>query len=346
MRSSSSREYLWPARKRPNLAVWCDTLACRVDLADGRATGVEVERGGERLIVSARRQVVLCAGAFDTPKLLQLSGIGDAEYLSRVGLKPRHHLPAVGRNLQDHLCASFYYRSTVPTLNGEFGSLFGQARLALRWLLTRKGPFAMSVNQAGGFFRGVPEEERPNIRLYFNPLSYRIPADPKAGLRPEPYSGFLLAFNPCRPSSRGTVSAISAEPAQAAAVRPDYLSTESDRVEVIQGSRLMRRIMTAPSLRSITAQEMEPSASAHTDDELLAWFRENCGSIYHPCGTAAMGPDAATSVVNSRLQVHGIDGLRVIDASIFPNITSGNINAPTMMVAEKGADLVLAAARG
>ena len=346
MRSSSSREYLWPALKRPNLAVWCNTLACCVDLADGRATGVEVERSGGRLIIGARREVILCAGAYDTPKLLQLSGIGDGEHLSRVGLETRHHLPAVGRNLQDHLCASFYYRATVPTLNGEFGSLFGQARLALRWLVTRKGPLAMSVNQAGGFFRGMPDEARPNIQLYFNPLSYRIPADAKAGLRPEPYPGFLVAFDPCRPTSRGTVMAVSADPAQAPAIRPNYLSTERDRADVIHGSRLIRRIMAAPSLRAITAQEMEPSASAHTDDELLAHFRENCGSIYHPCGTAAMGPGAATSVVDSRLRVHGVEGLRVIDASIFPNITSGNINAPTMMVAEKGADLVLAAARG
>ncbi len=346
MRSSSSREYLWPALKRPNLAIMTDTLACRVVLADGRATGVEVKRGDERLIINARREVILCAGAYDTPKLLQLSGIGDAEHLSSVGLKPRHHLPAVGRNLQDHLCASFYYRSTVPTLNDEFGSLFGQARLALRWLLTQKGPFAMSVNQAGGFFRGAREEARPNIQLYFNPLSYRIPTDAKAGLRPEPYSGFLVAFNPCRPTGRGTVTAVSVDPAQAPAIRPNYLSTEHDRAEVIQGSRLVRRIMTAPSLLAITAQEMEPSASAHTGEELLAYFRENCGSIYHPCGTTVMGPDAATSGVNSRLQVHAINGLRVIDASIFPNITSGNINAPTMMVAEKGVDLVLAAARG
>ena len=346
MRSSSSREYLWPALKRRNLVIMTNTLACRVVLTDRRATGVEVRRGSERLIIGARREVILCAGAYDTPKLLQLSGIGDGEHLSSIGLKTRHHLPAVGRKLQDHLCVSFYYRSTVPTLNGEFGSWLGQMRLALRWLVTRKGPFAMSVNQAGGFFRGAPQQARPNIQLYFNPLSYRIPADPRGDLRPEPYSGFLLAFDPCRPTSRGTVMAVSADPARAPAIRANYLSTEHDRDEVIHGSRLVRRIMAAPLLRAITAQEMEPSASAQTDDELLAHFRENCGSIYHPCGTAAMGPDAATSVVNSRLQVHDFSGLRVIDASIFPNITSGNINAPTMMVAEKGADLVLAAAGG
>ena len=344
MRSSSSREYLRPALKRANLAIMRDTLACRVVLSDGRATGVEVERDGKRFAIEARGEVILCAGAFDTPKLLQLSGIGDAAHLSAIGIDPRRHLPAVGRNLQDHLCASFYYRSTVPTLNAAFASRFGQARLALRWLLTRNGPFAMSVNQAGGFFKGAPDERRVNIQLYFNPLSYRIPADAKAGLKPEPYPGFLVAFDPCRPTSRGTVDAVSADPAQAPAIRPNYLSTERDVAEVIQGSRLVRRIMTAPSLRAITAQEIEPSASARSDDDLLAYFRANCGSIYHPCGTAAMGQDAASSVVDPQLRVHGLRGLRVIDASIFPNITSGNINAPTMMVAEKGADLVLAAA--
>lgn len=341
MRSSSGREYLRAALKRGNLAIMRETLACRVVMSDGRANGVELMRGGERQTVAARRELILCAGAFDTPKLLQLSGIGDAGHLSAVGIPPQHHLPAVGRNLQDHLCASFYYRSTVPTLNGEFASLFGQARLALRWFLTRTGPFAMSVNQAGGFFRGAADERRANIQLYFNPLSYRIPGSARAGLKPEPYPGFLVAFNPCRPTSRGTVDAVSADLARAPAIRPNYLSTERDLAEVAQGSRLVRRIMNAPSLRAVTAQEMEPSRSARTDDELLAYFRENSGSIYHPCGTAAMGPDPATSVVDARLRIHGIPGLRVIDASVFPTITAGNINAPTMMVAEKGADLVL-----
>lgn len=341
MRSSSSREYLRPALKRTNLAILRDTLACRVVLSGDRATGVELMRGEGRRTVAARREVILCAGAFDTPKLLQVSGIGDAGKLSSLGIELQHHLPAVGRNLQDHLCASFYYRSTVPTLNGEFGSLFGQARMAVHWMLARKGPFAMSVNQAGAFLKATPDRPRANVQLYFNPLSYRIPADAGGGLRPEPYPGFLVAFNPCRPTSRGTVDAVSADPAQAPVIRPNYLSTERDLAEVIEGSRLVRRIMAAPALRAVTAQETEPSSSARTDDELLAYFRANSGSIYHPCGTAAMGPDARSSVVDAQLRVHGLRGLRVIDASVFPTITAGNINAPTMMVAEKGANVIL-----
>jgi choline dehydrogenase len=251
-------------------------------------------------------------------------------------------LPAVGRNLQDHLCASFYYRSRVPTLNGDFGSLWGQARLGLQYLLTRKGPFAMSVNQAGGFFRGAPNEPRPNIQMYFNPLSYRIPDSPKAGLKPEPYPGFLLAFNACRPTSRGEIAIASPDPAAPARIRPNYLSTDRDIKEVLQAGRLARRIMAAPALSAITVEEMPPSAGAESDDALLDWFRANSGSIYHLCGSCAMGPDRATSVVDAQLRVHGVPGLRVVDASVFPNITAGNINAPTMMVAEKGAGMILA----
>ncbi|MQT14130.1 choline dehydrogenase [Rhizobiales bacterium Sp-1] len=345
IRSSSSREYLRPALRRPNLTVLKDTLVERVRIEAGRAVGIEVRRGTETRFIAARGEVILSAGAFGTPTLLQLSGIGDGAHLASLGVATRHYLPAVGRNLQDHLCASFYYESRVPTLNGPFASLFGQMRYAAQWALTRSGPFAMSVNQAGGFLRGRPDAPRPNIQLYFNPLSYRIPNDPNAGLKPEPYPGFLLCFNACRPTSRGTVMAASPDPGAAPSIRPNYLSTEQDIAEVLEGARLMRRIAGSPAMRRITREEREPSRDAVTDDELLAFFRANCGSIYHPCGTAAMGPDPATSVVDAKLRVHGIDRLRVADASIFPNITSGNINAPTMMVAEMAAQVIAGGAR-
>ncbi|MGA1803004.1 GMC family oxidoreductase [Rhizobium sp. HT1-10] len=345
-RSHSSAEYLRPALKRANLAVERHALAQRLLFSgEGRVEGVEVLQGGQLRRFMARREVVLAAGAVDSPKLLQLSGIGDAAFLSGLGIASQHHLPAVGANLQDHLCASFYYRANRPTLNGAFGSLFGQASLGLRYILTRKGPFAMSVNQAGGFFRGGPMEERPNIQLYFNPLSYRIPANPKAGLVPEPYPGFLIAFNSCRPTSRGEIAIASNDPAKPPLIRPNYLSTDRDIDEVLQGSRLIRRIAAAPALAEITETEISPSASVESDDDLLAYFRANSGSIYHLCGSCAMGSDPATSVVDARLRVHGVDGLRVVDASIFPTITAGNINAPTMMVAEKGAAMILEDAR-
>lgn len=341
VRSSSSFAYLRPALNRPNLSIQRKTRARRVVFDEGKAVGVEVASPEGMVTHSARSEVILCAGAVDTPKLLQLSGIGDGRELQAFGIPVVRHSPAVGRNLQDHLCASFYYRSRVPTLNDELGSLFGQARQALRYALTRRGPLALSVNQAGGFLRGQPGEERPNIQLYFNPLSYRIPSDPRAGLKPEPYSGFLLAFNACRPTSRGSVTIASPDFTDAPRINPNYLTTAHDEAEVLQASRLARKIMGAPALRSITASEMPPSAEASTDAELLNYFREHSGSIYHLCGTAAMGPGASTAVVDSSLKVHGVQGLRVIDASIFPNITAGNINAPTMMVAEKAASMVI-----
>ncbi|WP_407061705.1 GMC family oxidoreductase [Aureimonas sp. SK2] len=198
LRSSSSREYLHPARRRPNLRILHHTQVDHLLWRDGRIDGVTARRGGEAVMFRARSEVILCGGAFASPKLLQLSGIGDGAHLGAIGVEARRHLPAVGRNLQDHVCASFYYRSRVPTLNAAFGHPIGLARLALQWLLTRRGPFAMNVNQAGGFFRGRPDRERANLQLYFNPLSYRIPDDPKAGLAPEPYPGFLLCFNPGR----------------------------------------------------------------------------------------------------------------------------------------------------
>jgi choline dehydrogenase len=344
-RSHSSAEYLRPALKRPNLAIERRAVAQRlVFTPEGRVDGVDVLQNGLPRRFMARREVIVAAGAIDSPKLLQLSGIGNAEALSALGIAHQRHLPAVGANMQDHLCASFYYRANRPTLNGMFGSLFGQAALGLRYVLTRKGPFAMSVNQAGGFFRGNPQEEKPNIQLYFNPLSYRIPNNPKAGLTPEPYPGFLIAFNACRPTSRGQVSIASDDPGRAPLIQPNYLSTDRDIAEVLQGSRLVRRIASAPSLAAITDTEISPSATVESDKDMLAYFRANSGSIYHPCGTCAMGPDESTSVVDARLRVHGVAGLRVVDASIFPTITAGNINAPTMMVAEKGAAMILAAA--
>lgn len=342
-RSHSSAEYLRPALGRSNLAIERNAFTQRITFTtDGRADGVEVLQHGQTRRFSARAEVILAAGAVDSPKLLQLSGVGEGAALAAAGIGVKRDLPAVGRNLQDHLCASFYYRSTIPTLNGAFGSLVGQARLALQYFLTRKGPFAMSVNQAGGFFRGAPDEPRPNIQLYFNPLSYRIPENPKSGLKPEPYPGFLIAFNSCRPTSRGSISIASADPGAAPLIRPNYLSTERDVAEVIQAARLVRRIASSPTLAAVIAEEVTPSPSVDGDEAMLDFFRANSGSIYHLCGSCAMGPDASTSVVDARLRVHGVPGLRIVDASIFPNVTSGNINAPVMMVAEKGAEMILA----
>ena len=342
-RCSSSFAHLHPALGRKNLTLEHYALVDKVLFDDEgeRAVGVEISQNGVKRTFAARKEVILCAGAVDTPKILQLSGVADKALLARHGIKPVKHLPAVGQNLQDHLCVSYYYKANIPTLNDQLSSLFGQALLGLKYLFTRKGALAMSVNQAGGFFRGNDEQSHPNLQLYFNPLSYQIPKNNKASLKPEPYSGFLLCFNPCRPTSRGHIEIASSNPRDAALIDPNYLSTQKDIDEVIQGSRLMRKIMSAPALKDITVDEVLPGPAVETDEQMLEYFRHNSGSIYHLCGSCAMGADEQSSVVDKRLKVHGIEGLRIVDASIFPNVTSGNTHAAVLMVAEKGADLIL-----
>jgi choline dehydrogenase len=342
LRDSSSRAYLDRARDRTQLTMEHHSLVDRI-LFDGerKASGVSYRHNGEQHQCMAAREVILSAGAVDTPKLLQLSGVGDQALLRRQGIDVLHHLPAVGRNLQDHVCASYFYRANRRTLNDDLGSWLGKLSAGLQFLLTRRGPLSLSVNQAGAFLKSDPDQPNPNIQLYFNPLSYGIPQDGSQTLQPEAYSGFLLAFSPCRPTSRGTVQIASANAQDPPLIDPNFLTTEKDIGEAIQGSRLVRRIMTTKSLTEITVEETKPGKRVQSDADMLQYFREEAGSIYHLCGSCAMGPDPATAVVSSRLKVHGIDKLRIVDASIFPNVTSGNINAPTMMVAEKGAAIIL-----
>jgi choline dehydrogenase len=306
-----------------------------------RATGVSFRHNGQTRQCFAAREIILSAGAIDTPKLLQLSGVADKALLDKHEIPLVHHAPAVGKNLQDHLCVSYFYKANRRTLNDDYGTWVGKVKVGLQFLLSRKGPLSLSVNQAGGFLRGTATQAYPNIQLYFNPLSYEIPKDRIAALRPEPYSGFLLAFSPCRPTSRGTIEVASNRAIDAPLIRPNYLSTQKDIDDAIQGSVLVRKVMQASALRAITIEEVKPGDLVTSETEMLQYFRDEAGSIYHLCGSCAMGSTPATSVVSSRLKVHGIDGLRIADASVFPNLTSGNINAPTMMVAEKAAAVIL-----
>lgn len=342
MRSSSSFAYLEPAKSRSNLTVvhHADTQKIVID-DELKATGVDVMMNGEQKYYQAGKEVILSAGAVASPKLLMLSGVGEKKQLSTHNIPVLKNLPAVGKNLQDHLCVSFYYRANQKTLNDDLASWWGKAKAGLQYLLNRRGPLALSVNQAGGFFKASGKESDPNIQLYFNPLSYEIPKDPNAKMVPDPYSGFLVAFNACRPSSRGEIALASANPMDSALIKPNYLSTDKDKQEAIQGSELIRKIMASNALLELTEEEVKPADAVHDPASMLHYFEHQSGSIYHLCGSCAMGPDETDSVVCSELKVHGIKGLRVVDASIFPNITSGNTNAPTMMVAEKAADMIL-----
>lgn len=342
LRDSSSRAYLHPALNRPQLALERYTRVERIVFNERkRAIGVICRSNGDSREYRAAKEVILAAGAIDTPKLLQLSGVGDAALLQRHDIPVIHHSPAVGRNLQDHVCVSYYYRANRKTLNDDFRSWTGRIRNGLEFLLTRRGPLSLSVNQAGGFLKSDASQPTPNLQLYFNPLSYEIPKDGSKALRPEPYSGFLVAVSPCRPTSRGTVQIVSRSVDSAPLIDPNFLTTQKDLDEAVQASQLVRRIMSTKALQAITVEETKPGSRVQTEAQMLQYFREEAGSIYHLCGSCTMGPDPATAVVSNRLQVHGVEALRIVDASIFPSVTSGNINAPTMMVAEKGAAMIL-----
>jgi choline dehydrogenase len=343
LRVSSATAYLHPVRRRKNLSVKLHARATRILFSDRRASGVEYLRKGVRLVAQARREVLLAAGAVNSPQLLELSGIGDAQLLRHFQLPVVADSPAVGRGLQDHLAVSYFYRSRVPTLNDQLAPFGGKLKAALRYAFGRRGPLAMSVNQAGAFLRSRPELERPNLHIYFNPASYSTTTSgPRRRLmNPDPYPGFLMSFNTCRPTSRGTVHIRSADPLAAPAIVPNSISSPEDVQDVFDGARVLRRIAASAPLAAVTESEREPGARVQSDHEALSDFRERAGSVFHASCTCAMGPAGRTAVVDARLRVHGVAGLRIVDASVFPNITSGNTNTPTLMVAEKGADLIL-----
>jgi choline dehydrogenase len=341
-RLSSARAYLRPAMRRSNLDLQVDAHATRIGFDGLRACEVHFAQAGTTRVARARREVILCAGSVNSPKLLQLSGIGPAATLRAQGIGIVQARNGVGRNLQDHLCIDHLYRSRVPTLNQQFGTLRGKIVAGLRYLLFRNGPLALSVNQAGGFVRSRPGLAAPNMQLYFSPLSYtRTPPGTRPLMRPDVFPGFLLSAQPCRPTSRGFVEIASADPMLPPRIVPNALATEHDISEMLEGSRLLRRLASAPALRDVIETELKPGPDIQSDAELLADIRQRASTVFHPVSTCRMGPDAETDVVDPCLRVHGVEGLRVVDASVFPSIPSGNTNAPTLMVAEKGADIIL-----
>jgi choline dehydrogenase len=341
-RVSSASAYLRPARGRANLEIRLRAQVLRITFSGRRADGVEYLENAVRQRAQAR-EVLLAAGSINSPQLLELSGIGAGPLLQSLGIAVLAERPAVGEGLQDHVAVSYFYRSRVPTLNNQLAPWYGKMRAAIRYALTRRGPLAMSVNQAGAFLRSRPDLTRPNLHIYFNPASYSTTtvAGSRRLLNPDPYAGFLMSFNTCRPTSRGSVHIRSADPLTSPAIAPNSLSTDGDLRDVYDGARILRRIAAATPLAQVTLNEREPGSEVLSDAAVLADFRHRAGSVFHACGTCAMGADPARAVVDPRLRVHGVEGLRVVDASIFPNVTSGNTNAPTLMVAEKAADLIL-----
>ncbi|MTH96495.1 GMC family oxidoreductase [Roseibium sp. RKSG952] len=339
MRCSSARAYLGTAKKRANLTILTRAHVRRVVIRDGLANGIELTDGRQ---FTARAEVILAAGAIGSPQILQLSGIGPGEILRDLGLPVLTDNPNVGGNLQDHVGVSYTFEANEPTLNGTLATLPGKAGAAWAYLWNRKGPLSLSVNQCGGFVRSCPKLNRADQQLYFNPVSYRVIAEgSRTKVMIDRFPGFLICAQPTRPTSRGRIDIAGADPAQAPLIRPNSLSTEEDRRAVVAGGRLCQSIMNTQALKRLAKAPAGPDLMSLNDDALLADFRERATTVFHPVSTCRMGVDPESSVTDNRLKVHGVDRLRVIDASAFPNITSGNTNAPTMMLALKGASMVL-----
>ncbi len=340
-RMSTARAYLHPARRRTNLTVTSNAQVTRIVFEGKKAVGVEYRRKGRVHKARAGREVILSAGAINSPQLLQLSGVGAPEQLKVHGIETIHAQKNVGQHLQDHLCVDTIYRAKVPTLNDELLPWHGKLRHGLNYLLRRRGPLSLGVNQAGGFIRTSSEADRPNMQLYFSPVSYtKTPPGRRPLMSPDPFSGLIMGAQPTRPTSRGHIEIKSADPFDAPAIHPNYLATNHDLNELLDGLCFLRKLASTPAFAEISEQEIVPGSDVDSDEEMIAYIRSSVGTVFHPVGTCRMGQSSDDSVVDPKLRVHGLDGLRIVDASVFPNITSGNTNAPTIMVAEKAADLI------
>ena len=345
-RMSAARAFLAPAMRRPNLRVETGCHVGRIVLDGCRAIGVDYVQDGAAKTARAAGEVIVCAGSVGSPQLLELSGIGDPAVLVPLGIEPRIANANVGAHLQDHQGINYTWKARVPSLNQVLRPWWGKALAGLQYLAFRRGPLSMSMNQGGGFFRTEGVEDRPNMQLYFQAFSTVLPRPGERPiLSPDPWPGFSIGLSNCRPSSRGTIHVRSADFREHPRIVANAFSTERDVAEMLDAVKFLRRIAAQPALAEIVAEEMLPGPSVTEDEDLVLDFRRRSGTVYHPVSTCRMGPDPSSSVVDPRLRVHGVEALRVIDASVFPNNVSGNTNAAAIVTGWKGAELALEDAR-
>ena len=341
-RMSASRAFLWPAMKRRNLRIETNALATRILFEGTRALGVEYQKNGSRHIVKAGRELIVAAGSINSPQLLQLSGIGPGAHLSGLGIEVVHANENVGRNLEDHVGINYTFKGRTATLNQILRPWWGKAFVGAQYLLQRKGPLSLSMNNAGGFFRTDPSLARPNMQLYFQAFSTVIPKNGERPiLTPDPWPGFSIGLSNCRPTSRGEIMIRSADANEYPAIRANAYSTDHDVREMLAAVKFVRHIAAQPAMAEFIEEEILPGPSIRSDTDLIQDFRMRSGTVYHPVATCRMGPDQSVAVVDPRLKVHGVQSLRIVDASIFPHNISGNTNAPSIMTGWKGSKMIL-----
>ncbi len=334
-RSSAAVAHLKPALSRPNLTLLTRALATRIVIQNGRATGVEFKHNGKDYNAHSSREVIVSTGAIKSPQVLMLSGIGPAEHIKDIGINPVHHLPGVGQNLQDHLSISVIYESRKPVTFHNASKPLKKLLMGCQWLLTRKGFVASNIWEAGGHIRGYKEVEYPNLQYHFAPIHTEY-----SGTKMKLFQAFTTQLDQLRPRSRGEIRLLSADPEHRPAAIFNYLSDPFDLDEMVQAVKRIRELISQPAFDEFRGKELDPGPAVVSDLDIERFIRTTTTTDYHPSCSCRMGVDEM-AVVDEEMRVHGLEGLRVVDASVMPDIISGNLNAPTQMMALKVCDLIL-----
>ena len=341
-RVSAATAYLSNGKRPKNIKVETNAHVKEILFDGPRAIGIRYQKGQTQFTAFTIGEIILSAGALNSPHLMMLSGLGPGQELKSNGINIRKDIQDVGANLQDHFGVDFTLKVNRPSLNQKLRPYLGKLLVGLEYLFLRSGPLAMSLNQGGGFVKSKDTKQWPDLQLYFSPMSYSTaPHEKRPLMSPDPYPAVRLGFNPTKPTSTGRVRLQNGDPLASPMFYGNYLSTDEDKETMLTGMHLMRRFLKTGAMKQIVTEELSPGMNVNSDVALLNFARNEGGTVFHQCGTCRMGRDSSNSVVDQRLRVHGIERLRIVDASIFPTIPTGNTNAPAIMVGEKAGDIIL-----